>query len=280
MQLQMEPISVCDARCTFCVYPQMAQTPSARVKRLMPLEDYKRIIDEVVTIPLIDQITLTGLGETLLDRHLDERIRYAREKLPNILIDIYTNGSQLTLERGLKLEEAGLSVIYVSLNAVNRDHRLSIMGLDDYDKVVANTHSLIDTLEAKKSNMKVIVKIVASKDLMEVEDLDDFIKEWGGPYNEGGHAFWHNLGNWTGKLFDLSIKPKRACARALNEIMVLSDLRVSACCFDGFGEKILGDLNKQTLREMYMSQDALGFRQLHYEGRRSEIPICANCTAI
>jgi radical SAM protein with 4Fe4S-binding SPASM domain len=258
----------------------MNQTPGAREKRLMPLELFKKIIDDAVDIQLIDHVTLTGLGETLLDRLLDVRLAYTREKMPRVLLDIYTNGSQLTKDRGLRLADAGIDVIYVSLNAADREKRLQIMKLDDYDKVVSNLHELIGALKTHPRKPKVIVKSVVSKDLMEQEDLEKFLDEWGGPHDKGGHAFLHHEGNWAGVMYPMRVKPVKPCGRALNEIMVLSDGRVSACCFDGFGEKILGDLKTQTLREMYSSPTALEFRLAHAEGRRQEIPICANCTSI
>ncbi len=200
--------------------------------------------------------------------------------MPHVLLDIYTNGSQLTKERGLRLADAGISVIYVSLNAADGAKRKQIMALDDYDKVVAHTHALIDALKAQNSPVKVVVKAVVSKDLMEGEDIDAFMTEWGGAWDKGGHAFLHHEGNWNGIMYPMRTMPTKPCGRAINEIMVLSDGRVSACCFDAFGDKILGDLKTQTIREIYNGPIALEFRTDHMEGRRQEIPICKGCTGI
>lgn len=281
MQLQIETTSVCNADCVFCPYTKMNETPGSRLKRLMPMDLYKKIIDEAATISRVTHLTITGLGETLLDRHLEERIAYAKDKFrPGTMIDVYTNGSYLTLERGLRLVDAGVEVIYVSLNAVTAEKRKAVMRIDDFDKVVANTHALIDELKARDSKTRVVVKAVVSKDLMEAGDTDLFLKEWGGPWDRGGNAYLHQEGNWAGVQWDMRVKMNKPCGRALDEFMVLSDGRVSACCFDGFGTKILGDLNTQSMREVYAGSVALEFRQLHNDGRRQEIPICFNCTGI
>lgn len=270
----------------FCPYPQLNNIPGARQKRLMSMDLYRKILDEAATIPLLDQITITGLGETLLDRHLDERIMYARAKKPHATLDLYTNGSQLTVERGLRLAEAGLNIIYVSLNAVTARKRFEIMKLDDFDKVKANTHALIDKLISIGSKTIVIVKTVASKDLMDVGEIDEFVNEWGGMWNRFGDknpthgAYVHLETNWGGDTGVMRTTPTKACSRALNEIMVLSDGRAVLCCLDWLGKVTFGDLNTQTIREIFSSEKAQAYRLAHVEGRRPELELCRTCSAI
>lgn len=273
MQLQIENSAVCQAKCLFCSYPTMQ-----RAKGTMSLALSQKILDDAATIPLIEQITFTGLGEPLLDRHLVDRIRYARKVLPKgVIVDVYTNGNLLTPEKIDELEAVGLTTLYVSLNAVRGDQRLAIMGLDDFDRVVAACD-----YARTKTRMRTIVKGVASKDLFECSDGEAFRTRWGGWDNEGGSAFLHLEGSWAGtsQVWPLRILPTQACARALGQIMVLWDGRVSTCCFDGNGDQIFGDLNTQTLREVYSADPYVSFRLAHAEGRRAEIPICARCTGI
>jgi len=272
MQLQLECTNVCNAACLFCPYPTMK-----RAKGTMSMELFRKLIDEATTIPLIDHITITGLGEPLLDRFLVERIRYIRAKMPAVLVDLFTNGSLLKPKLIDQLYEAGLSVLYVSLNAVDREKRNAIMALDDYDQVVeAIEYALTD-----KPKWKVVVKGIVSKDLMETGDNEAFVKLWRGPFSEGGNAFLHLEGNWAGAVGPpMRLKPKESCHRALGQLMVLQDGRMSLCCFDSEGDVTLGNLNTQSLREVYNGPLALGIREAHRDGRRGEIPLCAGCTGI
>jgi hypothetical protein len=271
MQLQIEPINVCNADCVFCPYGQMK-----RLKGTMPMDLFSKIIDEAATISRIDHYTLTGLGETLLDPHLVDRIWYIRSKNKTALVDIYTNGSSLTEQKAVALRDAGLSVLYVSLNAVRAEQRKQIMRLNDFDRVVR----ALDAAISIASPMKVIVKAVIAKDLMESGDTDEFIERWGGKSDEGGNAFIHLEGNWAGAMYPMRVKPTKACNRALDEIMVMQDGRVSLCCFDGEGDVVLGDLKHQTIREVFAGEKAVGIRQAHVEGRRGELQLCGTCTAI
>ncbi len=279
MQLQLEVAAFCDAACVFCPYPTME-----RARGFMKMDLFQKIMDESVALPLVDHITFTGLGETLLDKHLIERIRYARLRMPHIMIDIFSNGSQLTNAKVDALIDAGLSTLYVSLNATNQEKRQQIMyphkpDYFDYDKVCAVLDYAIGRYQVKPE-MKVLVKAIVSKDLFEDGDQERFDSRWNGPWNRDGNSFMHLEGNWAGAVWPARTKQVTPCSRALGQIMVLWDGRVSLCCFDSEGKEILGDLNTQTIKEVFNGPKATGIRTAHWEGRRSEIPMCAECTAI
>lgn len=274
LQLQLETTNVCSANCVFCSYSRME-----RPKGTMSMDVFKRIIDQVPAIPLIESITLTGLGETLLDRHLLERIKYIRKVLPSISLDMYTNGSILRPQTTDALIDAGLTVLYISLNATHKQQRQEVMALDDWDDVVGYTDYAVQ--RAKGTGTRVIVKGVASKDLMEIGDHDTFMERWGGDWQKGGAAYLHLEGNWAGAMGQkMRTTPRNACHRAFGQIMVLWTGEVSLCCFDGFGEVILGDLRTQTIKDVYNGQKAVDIRVAHHEGRRKDLFLCKDCTAI
>lgn len=248
-----------------------------RPKGTQTLALTRKILDEAADIPIIDLVTFTGLGEPLIDKHLEDRVAYARARMPAIPIGVYTNGNLLTRDRVDSLIDAGISQLYVSLNAVRGAQRQAIMGLDDFDRVVeACQYARTRT----SRTFGLTVKGVATKDLFEIADGETFRETWGGWTSDGGHALLHLEGNWAGAMWPMRVVPTQSCARALGQFMVLWDGRVSLCCFDGEGEEILGDLNTQTIREVYNAGRALEIRMAHAEGRRGDIPLCRNCTSI
>lgn len=264
IQLQIEGSNICNAACVFCPYPTMK-----RKKGTMSMELFRKLIDETVNLPLIEHLTFTGLGETLLDKHLVERIRYARSKMPDMMIDIYSNGTYLTKERIDELIDAGLSILYVSLNGVTAEKRQQVMfphkpGHDDF----AHVCEMLDyAIKKGEGRMKVVVKTIVSKDLMEGGESGEFLERWNGPAETGGNAFMHLEGNWAGAMWPMRVKPTSPCSRALQQIMVLWDGRVSLCCFDGEGDEILGDLNTSTIKEVFNGVKASGIREAHWNGR-------------
>lgn len=286
IQLQLETTNTCSYNCVFCPHEKM-QRPLGT----MSMELYRRIIAEAATIPSIEMVTLTGLGETLQDRFIVERIRHARRTLPaGVKIDMYTAGGLLRPATTDALLDAGLDVLYVSLNATSREKRLEIMRVDDYEKVVPYVQYAVQAFDraaearglvGSPNRPRVIVKGIASKDLMEVGEHEQFQEAWGGDWEKGGAAYLHLEGNWAGSMGQaMRTVPRSACRRALSQIMVLWDGKVVTCCFDAEGERVFGDLNRQTLREIYSDPEAVAFREAHVNGRRSELDLCRTCTAI
>ena len=273
MQLQLENINVCNARCVFCPYTKME-----RKHTRMPMDLHRSIVDQAASIPLIDHITVTGLGEPLLDPELVEKIAYTRKAVgKNVYLDVYTNGHLLTADLARQLSKAGLTLLYISMNAIDPLKRKEIMGLDDYQEV---ENAIRESIHAVWGQMRISVKAVVEKDLFEGDEADRFVSHWGGRYQDGGHAFMHLEGNWAGKNYKVRTTQKEACSRALTSIMVLSDGRVCLCCQDYEGEVIFGDLNNESLRDIYKSDPYVAMRMAHSQGRRSELALCKDCTMV
>lgn len=257
----------------FCPYPT-----SQRMKGLMPMPLFRKIIDEAATIPQISQLCITGLGEPLLDPKLVERVRYARECLPGRFMDLYTNGSYLTPARFDALRDAGLSCISVSLNAVRADQRRDVMGLDDFERVCGYIEYGIQ----HRGMVLLQVKAVVNGDSFNADDSAEFYKRWGALRAGGyGQTVWE--GNWAG--VNREAGPPRTlnenCHRALGQIYVTWDGRVTPCCFMPDADQVcLGDLKTQTIREIYNASGYVTFREAHDDRRGKDYDYCARCTAI
>jgi radical SAM protein with 4Fe4S-binding SPASM domain len=263
IQVQIETIAVCNAACVFCPYPTMKR-PRGRMSEDL----FVKIITEAAGIPAISEISFQGLGEPLLDSAIVPRIAFAKRSRPGWRTTMYTNGNKLTEAVVDSLEAAGLDVLYVSLNAIDARMRKDIMKLDDYERVSAVLRRSI-----RDRRMKIIPKAVVGMDLFAGEDTDVFKQQW-------PDAYMHLEGNWAGGTWNARVVSEKACGRALSQIMVLWDGRVALCCFDGEGEVIFGDLRNEALRDIYSKDEYVRYRQAHAEGRRKELRLCDNCTAI
>lgn len=237
-----------------------------RPKGVMEMDLYRKIIDDAVDIPIIDHLTLNGLGEPLLDKHLIERIVYARKKMAAIEIDFYTNGSFLSEEKAIQLKESGVSRVFISLNAVREITRQEIMGTKDFDKVVNGIHAL------KAQGVPISVLMTITKDLMEMEDMALLNAMF------PGETMPHLEGNWAGRMFTPRVKQHSVCGRVIGQIMVLWDGRVALCCQDSEGHVVFGNLKDQTIREVYNSPEYVRYREFHMEGKRSQLKLCDVCT--
>ncbi len=245
----------------------------------MPMGLYSRIIEQVSEIPgRFHELCLTGLGEPLLDPHLDQRIVVARLALPQLPIVVYTNGSFLTPPRFERLAAAGVSVVCVSLNAVRPQQRKQIMDLDDYNVVV----KYIDyAIACGEPEVQIQVRAVGSPDTFALPDMDAFYRRWGDA-RLGGHGLVTMEGNWAGDNRTVRpFTPNEACHRALGQIYVTWDGRVTPCCFmPNADEFSFGDLRVSSLRDVYGSADYVAFREAHAADQADRYPFCAKCTRI
>lgn len=274
IQLQLENTSVCNARCHFCVYPTLE-----RSRGFMAMDLYLKILREAETIDKIGILTLTGLGESLLDPHLEDRIRLAKAMIPRLQTQIFTNGTYLTPLRFEVLKDAGLNSLHVSLNATSAEQRRDIMQLDDWEKVISN----IQYAMTHKGDMEFLVKSVSNGDRFVQKDVELLSRLWGNPLLSDGGGYFVPVveGNWAGENRTVrDFKANEACGRALWQIYVTFDGKVTTCCFDPAGKQVFGDLKVQTLREVYSSDEYVKFRQAHFEDRADEYGICKGCTRI
>lgn len=244
----------------------------------MTMELFRKIMDEAAAIPLISQVCLTGLGEPSLDPHLIERIVYARSSKPNAFIDLFTNGVFMTPKLFDRVHAAGLSSIQFSLNATYAEQHEALMGLKDkFTTVCANISYAI----RHRGQMRVEVRAVVGPGIWGDDDYDRFYERWG-HRDSGGYGQLVTEGNWKGdnRTVHKTFAPNESCSRALSQIYVTHDGKVTTCCFDPSGKQVFGDLKTQTIREVYASPVYQQFREAHFKEEADRYAICAACTRI
>ena len=68
------------------------------------------------------------------------------------------------------------------------------------------------------------------------------------------------------------------CLDFLNHLCINREGKVSICVrFDPKGLGIIGDLNKQTLEEIWNSPKRMEWMEYHKQGKRGSIPLCSYC---
>ena len=72
--VQIESTNICNAKCVFCPRDEMH-----RAQGVMSRELFRKIVDECAALG-ITHVRMHNYGEAFLDRHLIEKVRYAKEK--------------------------------------------------------------------------------------------------------------------------------------------------------------------------------------------------------
>ena len=267
--LQIETINACNARCVFCA------VPNQKTKRKpMSMELFKSIIDKAKEYNN-ERGTLRNIlpflnGEPLLDRHLVERLEYINKTLPDCNIAFYSNGNLLTKEKAKALEGIKNLGINFSINHVSDEGRQALMGLPLQE-------AIDNILYFKEHNINSSIGVSALMDTtcMTNEQMQEFTKTWKENYRINPNLFFN--GNWAGKT-RTAYNITGSCGRPDTIMTVLSDGRVVLCCYDLEGEVVFGDLTKQSIKEIWESDEMEKYRFYNDAGRRKELKLCSSCT--
>lgn len=260
--VQIESTNICNAKCVFCPRDEMH-----RRQGVMSFDLFRKITDECAALR-ITHLRVHNYGEPFLDRHLTEKVRYAKQKgIPEV--GMISNGSLITDKIARGMIEAGLDAINISVDAGGKDVFDSTrLGLN-YDKVIANVERLVRIRgELGKRRPKLILSFVRQNNSA---DEQAFIEHW---RQIADKIHITELHNWAGTLNHES-DVTYPCYRPWLTFTVLWDGRVSLCCADFDGHTILGDLRTSSIQEIWNNEAYRRVRREHLESGGPDI--CRAC---
>jgi hypothetical protein len=262
--VRIETTNACNARCVIC--------PHSRLHRpIQRMEDglFQRIIDECATARC-REVHLHNFGEPLLDNHLEERVRYAKQKGLK-KVTLFSNGSLLTEQRARGLLEAGLDEIKISFDGATRQEFEQVRVPLKFDRVVENIHCLVALRNEMRSPMKIHVACCSTSDKQGTMQMLEKLVD--------GFAFG-KIHNWgVPDSLNRRNDRRKPCSRLWRTLTVLAGGEVSLCCLDYDGRHVLGRLTEdQTIARVWHSNAYRAVRHLHKTARQSEIELCRGCS--
>jgi radical SAM protein with 4Fe4S-binding SPASM domain len=107
----------CNRRCFFC--PRVDKKNYPNILNSLNMDTFKNLIHDLKKINFDGRISFSGFCEPLLTKNLDAYVKFAKENIRDLTIEIVTNGDPLLAKNGeARLKElfhVGLSNIRVSL---------------------------------------------------------------------------------------------------------------------------------------------------------------------
>ncbi len=217
---------------------------------------YRKIIDECSLHKNIERVILYMSNEPLTDPSLIQRINYAKEKIPWASVHILTNGSLLTEELSEKLIHSKLDWIGVSLHGIRKETLRKAMGIDP--ELTINRVIKFFNKAKEHRNIKDFAMITfLGHEYLTTEEKEETFR------------FWHEQGIERISYFDQPISragnvkslPQVAHARIggckslwANEMIHIAETgEVILCCMDWKREVVLGDLNAQSIEDVWCS---------------------------
>lgn len=268
-RVMIENTNVCNADCTFC--------PHKIMKRRIGVMDtvlFKKIISECKKLK-IDYVTIYGFGEPLLDKYFFERIEYAKSVgIPRLTTN--TNGMYLNKEKIRKVFESKLDEIYLSFDAATEKTYKKIRPGLDFQTVEKNIFELVNEKKRRKSKKpEIVLSYVESQNNQ--SETAEYIKKWKDKVDHISISFIHN---WTGTINTGEVLKggRRDPCRLLWTDMVISwNGDVPLCCNDYENKVILGNIESQSIKEIWGGEKLEEIRDWHKNNQFFHIPICKDC---
>lgn len=260
--IQLETSIVCNGKCPMC--------PSSMIRRkpIMDEQLFKKIIQECKNTRL-DEIHPFFFNEPFLFPKFLDWLRYIRKELPNVKINVATNGSILTKETYDQIiKERLIDGLCFSLDAYSKETFKKTRGHDNFEQVLEH----IQHLRNNAHGIKVYVNFTVNKD--NYKELKEFKEFW---EKKGINYFIsYDDGRKDGKPF-VKRRYRRACKQPFDYITILTTGEVVLCDMDALGKDILGDVNKNTIKEVWQNDKFKFIRDAHLSKKRNKHNLCKYC---
>jgi hypothetical protein len=272
--LMIENTNHCNAECVMCPRDTLS-----RKRGFMDFGLFEKIIKEVSSVRRKPVTHLHGFGEPLLDRLLAERIQLAKTCRIKCTY-IVTNASLLFPETSRKIISAGLDKMKISFYGTNEISYNNTMIKLNFK---ATFHNIKDFLrirkEMRRENPRLILQYLPNE--TNNAKTAEFRSLWSPLIdpNVGDSLNVSSLHNYGGGRAYNSLGKEivSVCYFPWTSMSVLWDGRVVTCCMDSNGVKVLGDLNSQSVQEVWNGPVLSGVRNNFGKLYYTKYPVCLSC---
>ena len=212
-----------------------------------------------------------------MDKSLPERIAYAKNSGIK-KVGIFTNASLLKLDLAERLFASGIDHITISFDALTEQTFKEIRPGLNFQDINMNIVNLI-TLRKNQKRKTPFIAIEFVRMQRNAIEAEPFRRKWEKIVDA---VYISDMVNWGGvnqqKSADgFTYKIRRPCYMLWKDMVIFMDGRVTLCCYDCEGSVILGDANRQSLKEIWTGEKLAEIRKIHLNQEFEKIPICAKC---
>lgn len=274
---QIEITNMCNLNCKVC------RTKSAlRKPTIMPLKKFEHYIKEAKKAGtyLID---LHCVGETFMHPELEGIFKICKKHGVEIY-KISSNGQLLDKYVHLIFKYAYLfQFLRFSIDGGTREVYEKVRVGGSFDKLIANLEQIHNLNLSKNRPVRIFINSVVCSDT--IDDIPNsfitFSKYVPHPDNLSFSLYedvmmTENEFNEENRIF-LGMPKISFCKQPWEWLNVLSDGSVTYCCHEFNWDTVVGDLNKQSLKEIWNGPELARHRKMHLERNFPEGMSCKHC---
>ena len=243
LTVEINTTELCNRKCVFC--PRFAAEVYPNRNLNMTVDTASKIATHLSDAGYGGRISFSGFSENLLNKKFSEIIYAMKSKLPDSLLECNTNGDFLKPKVIMDLYNAGLTMLYINLYD-GPDQAEGFVSMMEEAGVSPNRYSLRAHYDLKDYGLKL--------------------------NNRSGVIDW--IGFEDHDIDELKGKP---CYYPFYKLFIDWNGDALFCSNDWGKERIIGNLAKQSLYDVWMSDDMKGIRSRLKKGDRSQSP-CNKCS--
>ena len=169
--------------------------------------------------------------------------------------------------------ESGLDYLIFSIDSSSKETYLKIKGVNKYDDVVRNVRNF---LKIKRKKPYTVVQLTQLKE--NTREVNEFKLFWKGknvdairikPAISFGGVYKDTTNNPLG--------PTKACILLWRMLVFSWDGTAVLCCLDLLNNYPVGNINKNSVSEIWNSKSMMKYREMHINNEFDKIPICKEC---
>lgn len=286
----IDPCNLCNFKCRFCPTGH-SKLITERFNGTMKFDIYKKLINEFKDFEnSINTVHMYKEGEPLLNKNFSEMVKYAKESGFVDHVDTTTNGYLLNEDLSKEILDNGLDRINISVNGMSNKQFLEFTGIRvNFDRYTDNIKKFYEIRENCGYNCEICIKTTG--DFLTEEEKTLFYNTFGDYadriFIENMAPCWpeFNVEKYSGinisktkGIYNQDLnKEVNVCPYIFYSTTINSDGTVSLCFLDWKHNLIIGDIKKQSLKEIWNSKLLHTYQMNNINGKRKENKVCSKC---
>ncbi len=286
--VSLEPTTACNLRCPECPSGLRAFTrPTGNLK-----EDFFRsTIDEMHKELMY--LIFYFQGEPYINPKFLDMVKYANDK--GIYTITSTNGHFLNDANAKKTIESGLDRMIISVDGTTQEVYENYRKAGKLDNVLEGARNMVKWKRKMKSKTPHLIFqfLVVKPNEHQIDEVYRLAEEIGidevklktaqvYDYKHGNDLIptiekYARYAKQADGTYTVKNELLNHCWKLWHSCVITWDGMVVPCCFDKDAEYRLGDLKKETFKELWQGEEYNNFRKMLLKGR-DQIDICTNCT--
>lgn len=272
--VEVETTDRCNAQCPMCT------KAISKNEHISVMGDalFGKIVNELKDYTeWIEGVTIQWMGEPLLDRNLEDRIKSLKDiGIKKVMLS--TNASLLNETRCESLLKAGLDDLRLSIDSIKKEtYQIVRHGLN-YETVMENALNAIKVRDRVRPQTQIRVRMI---DLKETHDeIEEWLRFWNQHLREGDLAQimpQHTTALWNNNTSVREHWIDEPCISLFSTVVINAEGKVGLCCIDTELDNEIGDINRNSIKEIWNGDKIKEYRHMHLNGKRNEILLCRGC---